>query len=157
MLNAIVPYEEKDHDGLVDIWYRAVRHTHAFLSDDDIAYYHGIVKNGALKEVEIWLERNAEAEPKGFIGLDGNKIEMLFVDPRYHGTGIGSRLIARARVLKGNELTVDVNEQNEGAFAFYRRLGFVKTGRSELDGSGRPFPLLHLALDPTSLANGRLR
>ncbi|MFG0216780.1 acetyltransferase, partial [Brevibacillus porteri] len=26
------------------------------------------------------------------------------------------------------------------------RYGFVQTGRSELDGSGKPFPLLHLDL-----------
>jgi putative acetyltransferase len=38
-----------------------------------------------------------------------------------------------------------VNEQNEGACAFYRKLGFRQVGRSELDDSGRPFPILHLA------------
>jgi putative acetyltransferase len=42
-------------------------------------------------------------------------------------------------------LRVDVNEGNPGALAFYRRLGFTQTGRSPLDGAGRPYPLLHLA------------
>jgi len=39
---------------------------------------------------------------------------------------------------------VDVNEQNEQAVAFYRRLGLEVEGRSEVDGMGKPFPLLHM-------------
>ncbi|MFD0679339.1 MULTISPECIES: acetyltransferase [unclassified Paenibacillus] len=147
MQNEIVTYEEMYHDRLVNIWYRAVCQTHTFLTEQDIQYYHNMVQNGALKEVEIWVELNGNNEPIGFIGVDGTKIEMLFVDPDYHGQGIGSRLIKHIEKIKGTNLKVDVNEQNEGAHAFYKRYGFVQTGRSELDGSGRPFPLLHLELN----------
>ncbi|OKP84332.1 acetyltransferase [Paenibacillus helianthi] len=146
MLNKIVPYEENYHDNLINIWYKAVCHTHTFLTDEDIEFYHQMLQNGALNEVEIWLELNENEEPTGFIGLDGTKIEMLFVDPKYHGRGIGSRLIKHAKKLKGSNLQVDVNEQNDGAYTFYKRFGFVQIGRSELDGSGRPFPLLHLVI-----------
>lgn len=38
---------------------------------------------------------------------------------------------------------VDVNEQNPDALAFYEGRGFVIKGRSETDGEGRPFSLLH--------------
>lgn len=41
---------------------------------------------------------------------------------------------------------VDVNEQNEGAVGFYRRLGFEVYDRSERDGQGMPYPLLHMRL-----------
>ncbi|MBA2938900.1 acetyltransferase [Paenibacillus sp. CGMCC 1.16610] len=142
----IVAYQDKDHDKLVEIWHKAVVHTHTFLTEKDIQFYHDIVKNGALKEVEIWVDMNENTEPAGFIGLDGKKIEMLFVDPKYHGKGIGSRLINHAVKLKGRNLQVDVNEQNEGAYAFYKKIGFDQVGRSELDSSGQPFPLLHLEL-----------
>ncbi|MGI2295990.1 acetyltransferase [Paenibacillus sp. GXUN7292] len=144
MLNAITPYQENDHDVLVDIWYRAVCRTHTFLTESDIQYYREMVQNGALKEVEIWVSRNTAEEATGFIGLDGTKIEMLFIDPEYHGMGIGSRLIKHALNVAGSTLQVDVNEQNDGACAFYKRFGFVQIGRSELDSSGKPFPLLHL-------------
>ncbi|MED4955311.1 GNAT family N-acetyltransferase [Paenibacillus sp. FSL R5-0527] len=140
----IVPYQKKYHDQLVEIWYQAVVCTHKFLAGQDLEFYRQMVQNGALEEVEIWVELNEGSEPIGFIGLDGAKIEMLFVDPNYHGKGTGRRLIQHAEKIKGSHLRVDVNEQNGGACTFYNRLGFMRVGRSELDGSGRPYPLLYL-------------
>ncbi|UYO02030.1 GNAT family N-acetyltransferase [Paenibacillus sp. PSB04] len=145
-MGQITAYREEDHDYLVELWYRAVRETHAFLTEADIAFYRRIVDEQALKHVEVWVEKDDSGVPLGFIGLDGGMVEMLFVDPDRHGQGIGTRLLRYAEQLKGSRLRVDVNEQNDGAFAFYQRYGFVRTGRSELDGSGRPFPLLHLEL-----------
>ncbi|WP_433620197.1 GNAT family N-acetyltransferase [Paenibacillus cellulositrophicus] len=145
-MGQITAYLEDDHDYLVELWYRAVRETHAFLTEADIAFYRRIVDEQALKHVEVWVEKDDSGVPLGFIGLDGSMVEMLFVDPDRHGQGIGTRLLRYAEQLKGSRLRVDVNEQNDGAYAFYQRYGFVRTGRSELDGSGRPFPLLHLEL-----------
>ncbi|MET3849767.1 MULTISPECIES: GNAT family N-acetyltransferase [unclassified Paenibacillus] len=145
-MGRITAYLEEDHDYLVELWYRAVRETHSFLTEADIAFYRRIVDEQALKHVEVWVEKDDSGVPLGFIGLDGSMVEMLFVDPDRHGQGIGTRLLRYAEQLKGSRLRVDVNEQNDGAFAFYQRYGFVRTGRSELDGSGRPFPLLHLEL-----------
>ncbi|WP_152398123.1 GNAT family N-acetyltransferase [Paenibacillus cellulositrophicus] len=145
-MGQITAYREEDHDYLVELWYRAVRETHAFLTETDIAFYRRIVDEQALKHVEVWVEKDDSGVPLGFIGLDGSMVEMLFVDPDRHGQGIGTRLLRYAEQLKGSRLRVDVNEQNDGAYAFYQRYGFVRTGRSELDGSGRPFPLLHLEL-----------
>ncbi|MEK8130351.1 acetyltransferase [Paenibacillus filicis] len=142
----IVSYRKEDHEQLVDIWLRAVRATHTFLTEEDIEFFHTMVRDEALTAVELWTALDEAGVPVGFIGLDGTKVEMLFVDPDRHGQGTGRRLMEHAVQLKGPAITVDVNEQNEGAHAFYLRLGFVQTGRSELDGSGKPFPLLHLAL-----------
>jgi putative acetyltransferase len=47
-------------------------------------------------------------------------------------------------MLRGGDLTVDVNEQNPAAVGFYEAVGFVVVGRSPLDDAGRPFPLLHM-------------
>ncbi|MFF2481115.1 acetyltransferase [Paenibacillus sp. NPDC058071] len=142
----IMPYSPAEHDRLVEIWEKAVRATHHFLSEEDIVFYRQIVRDEALRAVEVWVEWNEQGLPVGFIGLADTKIEMLFVDPLYRGMGIGSRLIRHAEQLKGNGLQVDVNEQNEEAAIFYKRYGFVQIGRSELDESGKPFPILHLEL-----------
>ncbi|OXM87527.1 GNAT family N-acetyltransferase [Paenibacillus rigui] len=146
MIHSIGPYQEEHHQQLVDIWFRAVKLTHTFLNERDIQFYHNIVQNGALKEVEVWVYFNANENPIGFIGLEGAKVEMLFVDPNYHGQGVGTSLLQYAETIKGSHLEVDVNEQNEAAHKFYKRYGFVQEGRSELDSAGRPFPLLHLTL-----------
>jgi len=142
----IIPFREEDHEQLVDVWLRAVQATHHFLTEEDIQFYHQMVSGGVLRQVELWTYLNTDGKPAGFIGLDGAQVEMLFVDPAYHGKGIGSSLLAHAIQLKGRALTVDVNEQNAGAAGFYKHYGFIQTGRSELDGSGKPFPLLHLRL-----------
>jgi putative acetyltransferase len=70
---------------------------------------------------------------------------MLFVSAAARGRGIGSALLAKA-VQNQSVTRVDVNEQNPEALGFYASRGFVQVGRSELDGDGRPYPLLHLEL-----------
>lgn len=41
-------------------------------------------------------------------------------------------------------LTTNVNEQNEQAVGFYKKMGFNVTERTEVDDLGRPYPLLSL-------------
>ena len=49
-------------------------------------------------------------------------------------------------VLHMEATKVDVNEQNEQAVGFYLKMGAEVIGSSELDGLGKPFPLLHTRL-----------
>jgi putative acetyltransferase len=92
------------------------------------------------------IARDAHGEIHGFIGVDENRIEMLFVDDASRGKGVGSLLLRYAIDHFGaNE--VDVNEQNPQGVAFYQHRGFVQVGRSALDGQGNPFPLLHMRLN----------
>ena len=81
----------------------------------------------------------------GFMAMSGNRIEALFLDPGKQRQGGGRQFVAFARTLH-SDLELDVNEQNGAARAFYGACGFVVTGRSELDATGRPFPLLHMRL-----------
>ena len=93
----IVAFDDTHHDQLVDIWHRAVRATHHFLDDADLAFYRDIVAGGALRVLELWLACDERGNPRGFIGLNGTKIEALFVDPDVHGKGLGSRLVGHAK------------------------------------------------------------
>lgn len=129
---------------------RSVRATHGFLTEEDILFYSPMVWEALVSDMEFWIAVDGETNvPLGFAGLDrdrfgnGWKLEALFVDPAASRKGVGSLLVRHARLLKGG-LTLDVNEQNPGALAFYRRVGFTETGRSSLDGAGRPFPLIHM-------------
>jgi putative acetyltransferase len=132
-----------DRDALLEIWLRSVRATHTFLTDDDIQALLPLVRDMALVELELWVLCSDVGKPIGFLGLSGGKVEALFLAPEHHRRGGGRMLLDHARQLQG-PLTVDVNEQNPAGLHFFEACGFEVVGRSELDGQGRPFPLLHL-------------
>ena len=75
--------------------------------------------------------------------LTDKHIDALFVDPDMRGSGVGKLLIEHALSLTST-LTTDVNEQNDQAVGFYKKMGFKVTGRTEVDDLGRPYPLLSL-------------
>ncbi|AYG45426.1 acetyltransferase [Pseudomonas sp. Leaf58] len=134
-----------DHPQLLNIWLRSVRATHHFLQESDIEALLPQLRDIYLPAVELWVAVDAEDCPLGFIGLNENHVEMLFIEPDLRGQGIGRALLDHARSSR-SQMSVDVNEQNPEAVGFYLHYGFVQTGRSPLDGEGRPFPLLHLNL-----------
>jgi putative acetyltransferase len=94
---------------------------------------------------EFWILCDGEGVVIGFMGMAGQAIESLFLAPTVHRRGGGRRLVEHARA-RQPELTVDVNEQNTAAVGFYEACGFAVEGRSELDETGRPYPLLHMRL-----------
>lgn len=140
----IRPAHAEEHLALLEIWLRSVRATHTFLTETDIQDLHPMVRDQALPALELWVLEGDEGAIEGWMGLAGSSLEALFLDPAQARKGHGRRLVEHARALKG-PLTVDVNEQNPEALRFYEACGFRVVGRSELDGQGRPFPLLHLA------------
>lgn len=97
----------------------------------------------ASSATEFWVLCDDTGAVVGFMGMSGNKMESLFLAPEIQRRGGGRRMVHHAQALHG-ELTVDVNEQNDGARQFYEACGFVVEGRSELDEQGRAYPLLHL-------------
>lgn len=134
-----------DHPQLLNIWLRSVRATHHFLQEADIEALLPQLRDIYLPAVELRVVVDAKDCPQGFIGLNENHVEMLFIEPDLRGKGIGRALLDHARRTR-SQMSVDVNEQNPEAAEFYLHYGFVQTGRSPLDGEGRPFPLLHLSL-----------
>ncbi|WP_433884871.1 acetyltransferase [Pseudomonas vranovensis] len=134
-----------DYPQLLDLWLRSVRATHHFLQASDIDALLPQLRDVYLPAVELWVAVDAEDRPLGFIGLNETHVEMLFIDPDLRGQGIGRALLDYAHDSR-DTLSVDVNEQNPQAVGFYLHYGFVQTGRSPLDGEGRPFPLLHMSL-----------
>lgn len=131
-----------DGPRVVEIWAGAVDATHHFLSTADRAAI-GVEVAAFLPHAPLTLAVDTADQPVGFMFVDEGHLEALFVDPACHGTGIGRTLVMQA-LAENPGLYVDVNAQNAGAHAFYGRLGFIETGRSALDGQGRPYPLIHL-------------
>jgi len=140
----IEPAGKKDYDQLIAVWESSVRATHDFLSETDIITYRSLILTEYFDQVQLYCIK-VEEEIMGFIGLHGEFIQMLFIHPDARGKGLGKTLIDFAKKEYGAN-TVDVNEQNDQAVGFYEKLGFVTIERSELDGAGKPFPILSMAL-----------
>lgn len=96
-----------------------------------------------LPKVPLWFAVDANDYPLAFMFIDNGHMEALFVDPIGRGTGIGAALVRHGLSIHP-DMTTDVNEQNLQALGFYEKMGFQRTGRSSLDGQGRPYPIIHL-------------
>ena len=137
--------QKAEYPELVAIWESSVRASHHFLTEADIQFFKPLVLNEYLQAVDLFCIRSDNGSISGFMGLSEDKIEMLFVDPVSFGKGIGKSLVRFAINEKGIN-KVDVNEQNEQAVGFYKKAGFKVIDRSELDGMGKAYPLLHMKL-----------
>ena len=127
---------------IIEIWRGAVDATHHFLKPEDRFAIDEMVR-GFLPHAPLWLAVDENDYPLAFMLLNDGHMEALFVDPARRGTGIGAALVRHGLTLHPR-MTTDVNEQNEQAVRFYERMGFRQTGRSPVDGQGRPYPLIHL-------------
>ena len=67
----------------------------------------------------------AETEGRivGFIAVDGEWVEQLYLDPAWTGQGIGSRLLAEATAGM-SQIKLHCFQANSGARRFYERHGF---------------------------------
>lgn len=147
MKTNIQQLSSRDYDELIEIWEVSVRATHLFLSEDDIAFYKPIVLKYTLPDIELFgvIADKTKQNQKilGFVGISKEKVEMLFLRPEYRNQGLGRRLIEFAL----NEFkiyNIDVNEENPNALGFYLHMGYRIKSRDELDGNGKPHPILHL-------------
>ncbi|MGL5968368.1 MAG: acetyltransferase [Kluyvera sp.] len=127
---------------IIQIWRNSVDATHDFLTANDRQEIEKEVV-GFFSQTPVWVATNEEDQPIGFMFLHEGHLEALFVDASARGLGVGKQLISHALALHP-DLSVDVNEQNQQAVGFYQHMGFEVSGRSDLDGQGRAYPLLHL-------------
>ncbi|MEQ8418938.1 MAG: GNAT family N-acetyltransferase [Arenibacter algicola] len=130
---------------VVVVWEASVRATHHFLKEEDILYFKPLILNEYLNAVQLGCIRNTDKEIIGFMGVADRQLEMLFIHPEYRGMGIGKSLLTYS-IHELNVNKVDVNEENEQAVEFYMHCGFEIISRSELDASGKPYPILHMEL-----------
>lgn len=127
----------------LEIWRAAVDATHGFLTPEDRVEIDRMVAEQFLPQAELWLAEDGDGHVLGFLVMERNEIDALFVDPAAHGQGYGTALIEHALTLSPHA-TVEASEQASNALPFYEARGFVRIGRSETDPQGRPYPLVRL-------------
>ena len=140
---ALRPRQPDDVPRLFEIWLAAVRATHGFLAAEDLDFFSQQVEQLYLPLADVEVVE-CDGVIVGFLGMEGSKVDALFLHPACHGQGVGRAVMADV-FRRHARVTLDVNAQNPGARAFYRALGFEEVGTSPVDGAGKPYPLVHLA------------
>lgn len=135
---------------LVQVWRTSVDATHDFLKDEHRDAIEQRLASDYFPNVNL-IVAEIRGEIVGFAGTSESNLEMLFVDANFRGEGVGGALL-EVVVCDHGVQSVDVNEQNHQAVGFYLHSGFEVVGRSEVDGDGLPYPLLHMRLAGTHRA-----
>lgn len=130
---------------LLALWESSVRETHLFLSADEIADIKKYVPQALAQVATLIVIEDMDKIILGFMGVEEQKLEMLFLAPEARGKGLGKSLINYG-IEHYSICEVTVNEQNTLAVGFYERMGFKGYRRTDLDEQGNPYPLLYMKL-----------
>lgn len=115
-------YENRDLESVLDSWEVATRLAHEFMTDYFIAQERKNVAEVYLPNTDTWVAE-LDGEVKGFIALMGNEVGAIFLQPNFHGKGIGKALMDKAQELHG-DLEVEVFRENSIGREFYSKYGF---------------------------------
>lgn len=130
---------------LEKLWKASVKETHLFLSNEEIDNIQKYIPQALTEIPNLIIVKNEDDTPLAFMGIDEQKLEMLFVAPKERGHGLGKRLFEYGiKEYKVNQL--GVNEQNPQAKGFYEHMGFHVYNRTETDEQGMPYPILNMRL-----------
>lgn len=113
--------QKSDIDKVAEIWLDTNLKAHDFISEQ---YWRGnfdMVKE-MFPQAEVYVYEG-DGKVQGFIGLDGEYIEGIFVCDEMQSQGIGKALLDYAKSRK-SELRLNVYQKNTRAIRFYQREGF---------------------------------
>ena len=113
--------EEKDVDTVAKIWLETNIKAHDFIASNYWKEHYEIIKDMFL-QAEVYVYE-IEKEIMGFIGLDKEYIEGIFVLDQYQKRGIGKALLNHVKARK-EHLSLNVYQKNLNAILFYQREGF---------------------------------
>ena len=119
--------EPADTERVSEIWLEANREAHGFIPASYWEKNFQMVKEMLpLAEVYVWEDTGGI---QGFVGLNGDYIEGIFVSGSRRSAGIGRQLVDHCKEIRSS-LRLKVYEKNRMAAAFYLREGFQISRRS---------------------------
>ena len=78
---------------LTAIWEDSVRATHLFLSEAEIQEIKAYVPQALTGVSHLLVAEKMPGQPVAFMGLEGHRLEMLFLSPAERGAGLGRQLL----------------------------------------------------------------
>ena len=131
---------------LLEVWEDSVKATHTFLSNEEIEKIKEYVPQALSDITHLIIATDKNENPIAFMGIEENKLEMLFIKNNERGKGLGKRLLNYG-IANYNVNELAVNEQNLVAKGFYEHMGFRVYQRNELDDQGNSYPVLYMKLE----------
>ncbi len=131
---------------LLEIWEDSVKATHTFLSNEEVENIKKYVPQALKSIAHLIIIENENRQPIAFMGIEENKLEMLFIKNSERGKGLGKQLLNYG-IEHYNINKLAVNEQNPKAKGFYEHMGFKVYQRNELDDQGNHYPVLYMKLE----------
>ena len=117
-------YVDGDIDAMMQIWLNTNIQTHSFISSDYWQSNFDTVKEMIpLAKIYVY-EDDCTKQIAGFIGMNNNYIEGIFVRKAVQSKGIGKQLLNHAKEDKST-LRLSVYQKNKKAIQFYLREEFV--------------------------------
>jgi putative acetyltransferase len=132
-----------DVDQMYEVWRAAVLATHDFLAASDFAEICALVRRDYLPNRDFTVAVDDTDRVIGFLRMEGNEIDSLYIAPAFRAQGLGRSFVAAA-ASHGEDLEVEVNAQNRQAVGFYEAMGFCVIAAIQADRQGRPYPLLRM-------------
>ena len=126
--------QKSDLDEVVLLWHECKRVAYPYLPleqgrtlKEDKEYFC----ENILTNCDIWVAKEEE-KLLGFIAVNGNWIDRLYVKVGLQAGGIGTALMNHAKKLLPEEIRLFTHQKNRSARAFYEKHGFkvVKYGIS---------------------------
>ena len=116
-------YSDNDIDAVMQIWLDTNIQAHHFIPSDYWRTNCNMVRE-MLPHAEIYVhEDDCTKQIDGFIGLNDDYIEGVFVKETMQSKGIGKQLLNHAKEFK-SKLKLSVYQENEKAIKFYLREKF---------------------------------
>ncbi len=139
-------FQINDTEILVTIWRRASALAHPFLPADFIEQEADNLRTIYLKFARTWVIE-VDGTVVGFSAVVDDALAGLFLDPAFHGRGLGRALVDFA-VAHTGPLSVEVFERNTIGRRFYAAYGFVGSQTSLHAPTGQR--LVHLRYPATT-------
>ena len=115
-------FEKYDINAVMQIWKNENIKAHKFIPKSYWENNYNYVKK-VLPNAEIYVYI-LEKKVVGFVGLDRDYIEGIFVDTNNQHTGVGTSLLNEIKKTRNN-LTLCVYKKNTTAVNFYKKNDFV--------------------------------
>lgn len=115
-------FKNNDIDDIMKIWENENIKAHNFITKEYWEKNYEYVK-GILPNAEIYVYIINE-KIIGFVGVNNNYIEGIFVDTNNQCKGIGTALLNKLKESR-NSLTLSVYKKNINAINFYKKNNFI--------------------------------